>query len=475
MTRSGIRARLALPALLATALAACGGELGETGTGASAAPPTARNLLLVVVDTLRADHLGLYGYERPTSPFLDRFAAERGVAFDQARATAPWTKPSVASILTGLDPRHHEVTLHHERLHSAARSLAEVLAAAGYQTAAFQSNLLLSSLFGYQQGFELYDETHLAGHDRSTGEALHDAVVRWLREERDAERPFFLYVQHYEPHFDYLRDGAAFADGPYTGGLRGDEPMDALIAATSSLTDADVDHLRARYDAEIRYQDELLERLVAELDALGLSAETAIVLTADHGEEFREHGELSHQHKLFDELVRVPLVIARPGEPRPGRRVADPVSLVDLGRTALDILGFRELAFPGHSLVPLLAGEARDELGPPVLAHARTIPNLPGGGKADAPRDLDMIVIGPWKLVRDFHTGARHLFRLDRDPGERADLAANEPERVRALEARVDAWLAEHRGLELTGAPETVELSAEMLQRLRDLGYLGEE
>jgi arylsulfatase A-like enzyme len=462
----GARARTLarwLPALVC-ALASCGRAARD------AAPAAPHNVVWFVVDTLRADHLGLYGYARDTSPFLDRFAKERGVVFDAARATAPWTKPSVASLLTGLDPRHHQVTLHHHRLHSSLDSLPEVLAARGFQTAAVQSNILLASPFGYGQGFDTYDEDALAAHDTSTGEQVHAEAVRWLREERDPSRPFFLYVHHYEPHFDYLRAGDAFADAPYEGPLKGGEAMDELIAATPLLTDADVEFLRARYDAEIRYQDELFERFVAELDALGLARDTLLVFTADHGEEFREHGRLSHQHTLFDELLRVPLVLALPGDPHPGRRVRTPVSLVDVGRTTLDLLGIDDRSFPGRSLRPLFAGEPARGPEPTVLAQTET---LPAG--ATEPLALEAVVSGGWKLVRDPRAGTRALYGLSADPGELVDLAARDPKRADELERELDDWLARNADRRRDFEAEVIELSEDTLRRMRDLGYFGDE
>jgi arylsulfatase A-like enzyme len=429
--------------------------------GGAARPPSA---LLVVVDTWRADRLSLYGHQRPTTPWLDDWARELGVVFDAARSSAPWTKPSVASMLTGLDPRQHQVRAHPDRLNSALATLAEAFADAGYQTAAFQSNVLLASVFGYDQGFEHYDELHLAGYKCSTGPALNAAALAWL-DGRERARPFFLYLHHYEPHFDYTATEVDFDPG-YAGPLDGSEEMDALIGAAARLTPADVAHLAARYDAELVRQDRLLSDFWAGLEQRGLAGEVVIALAGDHGEEFLDHGSLSHDYELYEELERVPLVIARPHEPRAGARVAADVSLVDLGRTLLDACGLAARPFPGASLVPLMDGAAQEPRA--ILAESLELRwPLPGGGFASR----DMLVQDGWKLVRH-PDGSRALYDLARDPGERADRAAEERARMESMESEIERLLAERAAQAPVLAAERIELSAEQIEELAKLGYL---
>jgi len=459
-------------------------------------PREARHVVLVVVDTLRADHVGLYGYGRDVTPRLDAFARERGVVFDAARATAPWTKPSVASILTGLDPRHHRVTLHHHALHGGLRTLAEAFDDAGWQTGAIQSNPYLHDAFGFDQGFERYDQRAVATHAESTGEALHGRVVSWLDRVRASDQRFFLYVHHYEPHHRYLLPGDAYEDERARSvpedrrAMLIEATMDQLVGATAELTPDDAAFLAARYDAEVRYQDALIGELVDALDERGLLDETLFVFTSDHGEEFLDHGDVSHQAKLTDELLRVPLVIARPGEPRPGRRVAEPVSLADLGRTLLDLAGLEAVAFPGRSLAPLLDGEA---VAPSeVIAHAaaRRLPRSEAGAAPEAsPSDgedgegpvyeRDAIVRGSWKLVRDRFAGGLRLYDLGADPRERRDVAAEHPDVVGTLERALEEHL-ERGGVGAGALPEedaeVVRARERELERLADeldkLGYV---
>jgi choline-sulfatase len=464
MHRSGRASARAGAGLLLAAL----GIFGACGLGAAcgeAEPRRARDVVLIVVDTLRADQTSVHGYERRTTPFLERFAREHGQVFEQARSPAPWTKPSVASILTGIDPREHQLLTHVSRLASGARTLAEAFAELGYDTAAIQSNKQLMSIFGFAQGFAHYDEEHLATHRDSTGAAVNAAAFRWLDETREREKPFFLYVHHYEPHFDYLRSGETYHPG-YAGRLTGAEGIHDLEGALDQLLPEDIEFLRARYDAEILYQDELLEQLYAGLESRGLLENAVVVITADHGEEFAEHGDLQHKlHKAYDELLHVPLLVALPDGFRRGARIAQSVSTADIGRTLLDACGMARTPFDGESLLPDLLGRARAPRD--VHSYAALLQDEP---KPTIVRES--IVSGGMKLIRDVHSGALELYELGTDPDERNDLAAARNDLARELEQRLATWRAAHPMRVFEGNDAPVELSPELVQRLRDLGYL---
>ena len=435
-----------------------------------------RNVVLIVVDTLRADHTGLFGYERDTTPFLTALAKSAGAtSFSRAFAPAPWTKPSLATILTGLVPEVHAVTRHPDRLHADFETLAERLGALGFETGAVQSNLLLASVFGFDQGFTSWNEAHLATHAVSTGPAINTAALEFLAARDDAARPFFLYVHHFEPHFQYLRSGAEwFPD--YAGPLTGAEPMDALIGATGQLSAAEGRFLAARYDAEVRYQDQLLAELFAQFESLGLLADTLFVLTADHGEEFLEHGDLSHQFKLYDELVHVPLLFVDPrGEGAPLAQLGDesltaPVGLVDLGATILDLLAVEGASsFPGTSLARPLVAAGPD---PPVALSSSLVLG------AEPPfAERQMLRIDHWKLIRTQVPGAAptfEVFDLAADPGELRNLAPQSQLLVERLERVLEATLVRRRADGPSGerSPQTFEPSLEQLEKMRALGYL---
>jgi len=346
-------------------LAACGGATPES-------PAVGPNVLLICIDTLRADHLGCYGAERDTSPNLDRLAA-RSIRFVDASATACWTKPSVPSFLTGTYPLQHGVYQGSARdeggassdvLPASAWTLAEAFSAAGYQTAAFVKNAQLRAGLGFEQGFDLYVDE--AGDAREIRWQASD----WLAE-RDPARPFFLYLHLLDAHWPYDIPTEAARRWASPGGVdffRGDgarELRDAINGGELELTGEQRADLVALYDGAIRYVDGELGRLFAWLEREGVADDTLISVLSDHGEEFLEHGKIGHGHGLFENLLRVPWLLHVPG--RPAQEVAGSVSLVDVfptllaaaglppaGAGATRLAGVDRLREPGR-VVPILA------------------------------------------------------------------------------------------------------------------------
>ena len=435
-----------------------------TGLWACDSSPTASphpNVVLVVVDTLRMDHTNLGGYSRPTTPFLAELTANGATSLTQVRAAAPWTKPSVASLFTGLAPGAHGVVEHPDRLHSDHRTLAETYQAAGYQTAGFQTNVLLSSVFGYDQGFDSYNEDHLATHDRSTGAELNTAVATWLDEGRDGGEPFFLYVHHFEPHFEYLRSGDEWG-GTYDGQLTGAEKMNQLIAVTDQMEAADVAFLVDRYDAEVRYQDQLLAELWASFGQRGLQENTIFVVTSDHGEEFKDHGQLSHQYTLYDELVRVPLIVLGP-ELELYSAIGAYQSLTNLGANLLEWSSL-EHDFPGTAYDrelgedPVVSSSVCwDSKGQKVLRHS--------------------IISGGFKLICTEGFGASEdtieLYHLSSDRREQKNMVDTIPQLARSFQEELIAVLAEQKAQGPSAMdPEAFTPTEETLKRMSELGYL---
>lgn len=335
---------------------------------ASAAAADAPNLVLVTVDTLRADHLGLAGYARPTSPFLDRLAAG-GVVFETAIAQAPATRESMASMLTGLQPWslasvHRKASTDAPYLADGFHTLAERLQAAGYDTAGFVSNPGLRRSAGHAQGFAHWDEesgfAEVPGRTQSA-DAIVDAAIAWLPR---AHPPFFLWVHVMDPHHPYTPVVAGPWEHPGDPGFERFRNAYAArdtaawserllgVSDGDALEPGELAFLIGRYDAEIRATDAALERLV---DALGgptsIDADGAIAVTSDHGEEFADHGAMLHSHSLHDELIRVPLILRGRGIPA-GRRVPAQVSLLDLAPTLLGLAGAPTTGLDGTSLAP---------------------------------------------------------------------------------------------------------------------------
>jgi choline-sulfatase len=437
--------------------------LGLAGVGVAvllwprAVPPASAptRIVLVSIDTLRADHLGCYGYGRATSPVLDALARQ-GVLFEDVTTPSPWTLPAHASLLTGLYPSRHGLKSHEVYLPSSVATLASILSRHGFATAAAVNSHNLSARFGLDRGFQEFLYVEEIADQREPSRRITDQAVAWL--ERYAGRKLFLFVHYYDVHSDY-RSQAEYERQfvrPYAGRADGStaQLMDHREGKVA-LGAADAPHLVDLYDAGIRQMDGELSRLFA---ALGTAQPTLLVVTSDHGEEFFEHGGVLHGRTQFQEVVRVPLLVRGPGLPA-GRRVADPASLLDVMPTILAVAGAPAPAsLDGVDLSPAWRG------GP--SAGDRHL-----FGEADhnnAEPDITRAVRhGTRKLHFNRLTKELALYDLARDPGEKVDLAREQREVVADLRARLDRFLRVQ-----PEATTPVNLTPEELERLRSLGYL---
>jgi len=463
MPTRAVRAAAALTALLAagTALA-----LGACGGGDGARP----NLVLVSIDTLRPDHLGCYGYERETSPAIDRLASE-GVRFSDASSTTPWTLPSHASLLTGLYPSRHGVKSHDVSLADSIETLATRLYREGWATMAVVNSHNLSQRYGLDQGYERFEYvsewSDIDSPDRFLQNKF-DEIVEiaegWL-EERD-ERPFFLFLHTYDVHTDFRAEPEyerMFA-GPYRGPIDGTTMQ--LVEARDAgleLPPRDVRRLLDLYDAEIRQMDDTLGGLLGYLDRAGLAENTYFVLVSDHGEEFMEHGSLLHGRTYFQEVIAIPMLFRGPGVPA-GMVVDEPVSLVDTTPTLLALLGRSPSGeLDGADLSPLWRRSPDAPRSRFLFAEADHKIRIDGEQRDDV---LRMVRIENHKLIHDRVRERSELFDLAADPQEREDLAPGDAERVELLMERVRAFLA----VEESGEP-IEPLSEDEIEMLRATGY----
>jgi len=427
------------------------------------ATPDAPSVLLLVVDTLRADRLGCYGAAPSPSPTLDALAA-RGLVFEHAIAQASWTMPSVASLLTGLHPRSHGVVGASEGaapedadpgyLADTLPTFAECAAEAGITTFAVSGNPLISHATNFARGFEDFTELGWDAKARNwlPAREVNAPFLRWL--DRNAGLRFLAYLHYMDPHDPYMPPAALRPPAPL--GVRdvvaaGD--ADRLARSGATLDAAEVAHLRRLYDAEIRGWDDELARVLAALAAHGLADSTIVVVTADHGEEFLEHGRLKHRVHLYDELLHVPLVIAGPGI-RPDR-VAMQAQGIDVFPTLAALVGAS--APPGLPGQNLLA--ARGE----TPAFSETLYGIEADGTTSP---IVSLRTAAWKLI---HAPARkrwELYDLARDPGERENRFDAAPEAAELARRLVD-W-------ETTApAPPAREGHDPALQeKLRALGYV---
>jgi len=442
------------------------------------------NVVVVVIDTLRPDRLGCYGHERGTSPFIDSLAAQ-GVVFEQAYSTSSWTVPSVASLMTGLPPRGHGCR--HGIIHKGSRGLAdqEVLAeeietlaermrSLGYRTYGVSANPHISREMGFAQGFDQFETLWLAD-----AAAINGVVEMWQAElTKRRRRPFFLYVHYLDPHAPYharapwIEEFAAGSTNHVPFDSVTPEVRDALLvsgwraaagdsAAQAAFTAAARQGLLDLYDSEIGYVDKHLRQL---LQRLGVEpGRDTVVVTADHGEEFLEHrGGTGHGKTLYETVVRIPLIWCGPQVKAAGRRVATAVSLVDIFPT---LAALNKSPLPADTAGISLAGALQEGREPQerslVMETERFAAHVWLGMRDEG-----------WKyMLRAAAGGAeRELYHLQRDPGERENLAAGNETMTAAFDASLNAWLKERP--ERRAQRASVWLDSKREQELRSLGYL---
>jgi arylsulfatase A-like enzyme len=432
--------------------------------------PRPRNVLVYLIDTLRADKLQPYNPEtRVRTPGLVDFV--RGATtFAFAHGQENWTKPSVATLLTGLLPWEHTATGGESILPESVRMLPEILGDAGYQTGCFIANGYVSDRFGFRQGWGSY-RNYIREGRRTQGEHVAADVLRWL-DARDAEAPFFLYVHTIDPHVPYRPPAeylALYGDPRYRGPVdfrRDATLLENIKVGRIRLGEADRAHLEALYDGEISYHDVHFDAILDGLERRGLADDTIVVVTSDHGEEFFDHGSVGHGHSLYEELIHVPLFVRLPGL---GARTVDgPVGLVDVMPTVLDALGMQvpdEVS--GRSLLPRLL--AADEPEPPIA-----IAGVLEGQRAIVASGMKLVQRGPDRIA---------LYDLAADPDEEHDVSDERPIALRWLRGRLGLALAESGGgsVGAGGArprsrprhrPVASEIDPETAAQLRALGYI---
>jgi arylsulfatase A-like enzyme len=410
------------------------------------------NVLFILIDTLRAERLGSYGYERDTSPTLDALA-HSGVRFERQLAQSSWTKSSMASLWTGLYPTRTGVTRYDDVIPDAARMAAEVLREAGFQTVGLYRNGWVAPTFGFDQGFEVYQRPapmplpprlrreNPTLSERGTDESLIEAAVEFLRV--NGQKPWFLYLHMMDLH-EYIYDAES-----------------ALFGATYS----DI------YDNSIRWTDGSIEILLEHLSDLGLLDHTIVAIASDHGEAFLERGFEGHARRVYRETTEIPFVLSLPFRLEPGIVVKARTSNVDIWPTILDLLG----------LEPPQGIDGRSRL-PDILASAAG--RAPEGEERIAIADLDQtwalrdadplptvsVVEDPFRYVRVEQAGGRaeQLFDSRGDPRELRDRAAEDPETLARLRAVADDYYEEKPSW---GEAPTREISELELNLLRALGY----
>jgi len=441
--RPSKKGRTRLPGLLLAAV--CLGALGLWALRAPGTPAGDRrpwSLLVISIDTLRADFVSAYG-EGAATPHIDRLARE-GVLFEHAQSVAPLTLPAHASLFTATIPPHHGVRDNVGfYLPDNARTLARHLEAQGYQTGGFVGAFVLDARFGIGRGFETYDDDVEGGASEVSegfvsqrrGDAVLDRALAWLEAARARPEPFFAFVHFYDPHTPYAPP-SPFAEG------------------------ADDD--RARYRGEVAYTDTLVGRLLDWLDAQALTDRTLVVLTSDQGESLGEHGERTHGLFVYESALHIPLLLRYPGAPA-GTRVSGLVRLIDVAPTVLDLMRLPALdpSVDGVSLVPVIEDPGRE--GPPSAYAETCFPRLQYGWS-----ELSSLRAGRHKLIL---APRPELYDLEDDPGERHNLFDAEPDVAARLRRELNAVAPAAAKCGPAAADAAVD--DETRARLAALGYVG--
>lgn len=410
------------------------------------------NIIFVVVDALRADHVSSYGYHRQTTPNVDAWIAESGVLFTDVTAASSWTNPANGAMLTSHAPSSIDTVWDDtsRRIPEEETMLAEYLHSAGYRTIGFVSNWWLQASFGYDQGFETYQRT--AGPDSKRAAALNDLAFQWLDQNlaaiKDSEQSLFLFLYYLDPHtwYDPPPPYNTKYDSTYTGTLTAElfgHGQD-VVSGDIVLSERDIEHIIALYDGEISYWDYYLGEMLAYLESKGMLENSIILFTSDHGQMFGEHGKWVHRNSLYEEVLRIPLVIRYPGILEAGEVMTTPVHMLDITPTILDLAG---LAIPAHmdgqSLLPIIQGDkVQNER--VIISEMAGEPDPDGDAFWIAPRtNLYSVKKAGWKYIHAQQAPQQDELYIVQPSSiyERENLAAEEDEKAAELFTALQASL----------------------------------
>ncbi|HOZ46043.1 MAG TPA: sulfatase [Candidatus Hydrogenedentes bacterium] len=407
----------------------------------------APNVVFLSVDTLRADHLGCYGYDKPTSPNIDRLADE-SLVFEDCVCEVPLTAPSFGSMLTSLYPRMTGTTRNGLRMPGYVRTVAEIFREAGYSTFCVQSNWTLKAdLFAIDRGFDLYDDAFhqkrwgVVNPERYADEVTDVALDRLANV--DTSRPFFCWIHYSDPHAPYRFHSTHQPSG---------RPRFWLDSPTKA---------RAKYDSEVAFADEHVGRLLAAIPR----ENTFILFVADHGESLYEHDYLGHGRRIYQTSLHIPLMVRGPNI-EPGR-TPKPARAIDVGTTLLALAGL--VPAPGMLGRNILDADLPTSRPRVIETYGGAVPQLPGAKAlmAERPPQRIGVLLDGWKLILD-ENQRPELFRIAEDPMEEEDLADRMADRVAALRHFIEEWDSTVQRLGMDQA----DLTKDDLEALKSLGYL---
>ncbi len=424
-----------------------------------------KTVVVVVLDTV-----GFSGvFSKPEqAPFLAQLAGD-SAQFTNAYSTAPWTKPSIASVLTASLPASHGVQHPRSRLSGEAETMAEYFSKHGFATAGFVSHTFIGPKTDYRRGFQVYKQARFGGHvhDAITSAEVTSRGVEWLKKLRaqqgTANQDAFLFLHYFDPHHNYKHHPAFSQTDWYKGSLSDSMQYREFRERSSTLSDDDLRYIRGLYGEEIRFTDRELEKLYRGLAEAGATKDLVLVVTGDHGEAFREHNHMGHGYLLYNELVHVPLLLHAPGRIAP-QAVSHPVSTLEIFPSIVDLLGMPKLGsrIDGTSFLPLVEGEEAgwgDRM--PLFEveyHTRKVG----------------VVHWPWKVIFDRDSSVWEVYNIETDRAEAKELEASTRDVPAVVEAkeRITRYISQESVVAPKATLPPIEYSDKEIEKLKTLGYM---
>ncbi|MGB3729698.1 MAG: sulfatase-like hydrolase/transferase [Thermodesulfobacteriota bacterium] len=414
--------------------------------------PDTPNVILITIDTLRADRLSSYGYQRNTSPNIDSLA-EKGILFENAYSQSSWTYPSMASMHTALYPVHFGLMKFENRISDKSLTIAEHLKNNFYATFAVVSNIVASEIFGFGQGFDKFEDTYTSKADVTTSKITTEKAIEYI--EKNKNNSFFVWIHYMDPHGDYLDHEEFNYASTYQGTIPSKVSTVYLNRNKDTLSTDDLDYVNNLYDEEISYTDKYIGKLLDSLNDLEIDDNTIIILTSDHGEELMERDRFGHGTTLYQEVIRVPLIVYNPLEPKLyGKRVTNNVEVRYIAKTILDLTNTNSVSVDGYNLYEydnknFFNGIVYSEL----LAQKKSI------------------YLNEWKLLTDKEPNSYELYNLKQDPLERNNQFNSNSLDIVELRDLLGAKLSNHENLQQTEVDKLI-LGKEDIEKLKALGYL---
>ena len=419
--------------------------------------PKGPNVILIVVDTLRADHLSCYGYSRKTSPNIDNLSLD-SVLFKNAISPAPWTAPSIGSLLTSQYPSVLGFKDDAVKINDKFLTLAEIFKENYYKTKGIISHEYVSHKVGFNQGFDSYDEDNSRGEYDISSPSITEKAISFIKEHHKNHK-FFLFLHYFDPHCNFNMHPNYNYYPNYSGTLTSGQTQVELLEKAPSMSADDIKYIKALYDSEISFTDEYIGKFLNKLKELGLYNNTLIIFTADHGEEFLERGDywIGHCKTLYQELIHVPLIIKLPGKNK--KKIIDKyIGLIDLMPTIIDYAGLR---IPNEYEGEIVNINDEKELKSKIIIS-----------ETKKKANLQSVIWRPWKFIYDPNGNLEQLFNLKKDPNESKNVALKDERILKEMETILQNWNDYVKLNKSEAKAQIPNFTEEQKKRLKSLGYI---